>query len=89
MPDVTDFQIVRLANASLTVPRWQVSGKIVSDPAGVWGGTGAPPVQPVLKDFTGANAVVFPAILGQLPAVRQDEIVAGWIIGLIKERFGV
>ncbi len=79
MPDLIQFSITRLANASLSVPRWQVAGKIVDSQT----------QQTVLADFTGASAVIFPTILGQLAAARQDEIVAGWITGLLYERFGV
>lgn len=79
MADLVQFSITRLANASLSVPRWQVAGKIVDSQT----------QQTVLQDFTGANAVIFPTILGQLSQARQDELVAGWITGLLHDRFGV
>lgn len=79
MADLVQFSITRLANASLSVPRWQVAGKIVDSQT----------QQTVLQDFTGANAVIFPTILGQLSNARQDELVAGWITGLLHDRFGV
>jgi hypothetical protein len=79
MPDLVQFGITRLANASLSVPRWQVSGQIVDSKT----------QQTVLADFTGGNAVIFPTILGQLSNARQDELVAGWITGLLHDRFGV
>jgi hypothetical protein len=79
MADLVSFDITRLANASLSVPRWQVTGKIVDSKT----------QQTVLADFTGANQVIFPTILGQLSNARQDELVAGWITGLLHDRFGV
>lgn len=79
MPDLINFSITRLANASLSVPRWQVSGQIVDSQT----------QQTILADFTGANQVIFPTILGQLSNARQDELVAGWITGLLHDRFGV
>jgi hypothetical protein len=79
MPDLVQFSITRLANATLSVPRWQVAGQLVDSKT----------QQTVLADFTGANAVIFPTILGQLTQARQDELVAGWITGILHDRFGV
>ncbi len=79
MPDLLNFSITRLANASLSVPRWSVEGRIVDSKTQTQ----------VLQDFTGANAVIFPTILGQLSNAAQDAFVAQVITDLLHQRFGV
>lgn len=79
MPDLVQFSITRLANASLSVPRWSVAGKIVDSKT----------QQQTLADFTGANAIIFPTVLGNLTTAQQDDWVAQVIGDLLHKRFGV
>ncbi len=73
MPDLKNFTITPLANASMSVPRFTLSGQVVSSDA----------TQTVLADFTGANAVNFPAVLGTLTAAERlefVEMIAHWML---------
>lgn len=79
MPDLLDFKLTRLSAVSVTVPRWQVEGRIVDSAT----------QQDTLADFTGANAVVFPTVLGQLTQAKRDEWVQKVVTDLIYERFGI
>lgn len=79
MADLLNYSVVRLAAASLTVPRWQISGQIVSSVN----------QSQILQDFTGANAVVFPNILGNLTNNQQDDWVEHIMLDLIQRRFGI
>lgn len=76
MPDLKTFTITKLANASVTVPRWTLSGQLVDS------GTGA-----VLADFTGANTVAFPGILATLTAAQQDELIQMVAVWLLQKKF--
>lgn len=73
MPDLKDFAITPLTNATFSVPRVQISGRVVSSDA----------TQTVIADFTGVNAVTFPNILGPLSAADRLELVeliATWLL---------
>ncbi len=78
MPDLLDFAVARAGTASLTVPVYDISCRIVdSEDHSI-----------VLRDFTGANRLRFPQVLGQIPAGRRDDFllyIAQW---LIDERMG-
>lgn len=76
MPDIQNFAITRLAPASLTVPRWQLSGQVTDSKTGA-----------VLADFTGANVVNFPGILGTLTNAQQDELVNLIVTWLVQKKF--
>lgn len=78
MADLKNFSITRIAAAQMTVPRWQISGQITNDRE----------QQNVIRDFTGANAVIFPTVLGQLTNAQQDELVEGLVMRLLFQRFG-
>jgi hypothetical protein len=78
MPDFQQFAITRQANRNLNVPTWSVELLITDSQTGV-----------VLRDFTGANALSFPQILGQLTAAQQDEFVSRVIQMLILWRAGL
>lgn len=78
MADLLDFSITRLANASVSIPRWRVEGRIVDSQT----------QRDVVRDFTGANAVTFPNVLGNLTAAQQDEWVQQVVTDLIFKRFG-
>jgi hypothetical protein len=79
VPDVLDFSVTRLSAVTVSLPRWRVEGRIVdtSDQTRV------------LKDFTGANAVTFPSVLGNLTQAQQDEWVERIVHELILRRFGI
>jgi len=79
MPDLLNFSITRLANASINIPRWSVEGKIVDSKNQAQ----------VLQDFTGANAVIFPNVLSNLTAAQQDVWVEKVVTELILKRFGI
>lgn len=73
MPDLMNFSLSLLAPASVSTHRLQISCQVV-DSANQ--GT-------VLNDFTGANAIVFPAVLGTLTAAERREfalMIADWLV---------
>ena len=76
MPDLKNFAITPLTNATLSVPRVQLSGQVVSSDA----------TQTVLADFTGANAVSFPAVLGTLSAADRLEFLEFAAIWILKKK---
>lgn len=77
MPDIQNFSITPLAAASVTVPRARVECQIVGDNG------------QVLADYTGANAIVFPAVLGQLSAKAQRKVLRLLIHSLLRMRAGL
>ena len=77
MPDLKDFTITRIANASVIVPRWQLSGQLVDSQT----------QETVLADFTGANVVNFPGVLTTLTAAQQDELIALIVNWLLVKKF--
>ena len=77
MPDFQNFSITRGNNVSLSVPVWTIEGKITNSQNGS-----------VIQDFTGANAVKFPQILGQLTIDQQNQFVEEIIQILIHRKFG-
>lgn len=74
-----NYSVTRLANASLSVPRWSVEGRIVDSQT----------QQTVIQDFTGANAVLFPNVLGNLSNAKQNQWVEEVVRDLIFRRFGI
>ena len=73
MPDILQFQITPLASASVNVPRAQIEGKVVDSTN----------QQTVIADFTGANALVFPAVIATLTAQQRldlAQLIAGWLL---------
>jgi hypothetical protein len=73
MPDFLNFLITPLGSASVNVPRAQIEAKVV-DSANQ---------QTVIADFTGANALIFPAVIATLTAPQRLELaqlIAGWLI---------
>lgn len=73
MPDLQQFAITKLSNLTITnAPRYQISCRVTNS------NTGA-----TIRDFTGANALTFPQVLGQLSEaerVEMIELIANWII---------
>lgn len=80
MPDLLNFSIVRNGTVSLpNAPTWLISGKIVDSTNQVT----------VLRDFTGANSVSFPQVLGSLTAAQQDDFVQRVVQDILSKRFGL
>ena len=79
MPDLLNFSIARAGSKSMTVPTWTISGQIVDSSDQTL----------VLRDFTGANSVSFPQVLGNLTAAQQDEMIYRIVNWLLEKRFGV
>lgn len=73
MPDLLNFLITPLGAASVSVPRAQIEAKVVDSSNQ---GT-------VIADFTGANALIFPAVIGTLSAADRLELaqlIAHWLV---------
>lgn len=73
MADLLDHKITRLSNASVSLPRWHIEGRLVDSDT----------QQKTLADFTGSNAIVFPQVLAQLSLADRDELVemlTRWIL---------
>ena len=77
MPDLMEFSVTRISNASVSLPRWTIAGKLVS----------SQDHSQVIKDFTGANAVTFPQVLSSLTAAERDELVRDITMWLLQKRF--
>lgn len=73
MPDLRQFAITKLSNQTINnAPRYQISCLVTNS------NTGA-----TIRDFTGANALTFPQVLGNLTEaerVEMIELIANWII---------
>lgn len=79
MPDLANFSVVRNGTVSLpAAPTWRISGLVIDSKTGA-----------VLRDFTGANAVDFPQVLGTLTQAQQDELVQSWVLAILSKRFGL
>lgn len=76
MPDLQNFVITRGTAANLSVVRYTISGTVNDSKTGA-----------VLLDFTGANAVSFPAVLGNLTAAERDELIQLIALWLLQKRF--
>ncbi len=76
MPDLQNFTVTPLANASVTVPRATLSGQLRDSTTGV-----------LLADFTGANTVAFPAVLTTLTGPQQRELVEEITWWLLRKKF--
>ena len=77
MAQLQQYSVTRMANAQLTVPRWNIEGILLND------------AQVQVADFTGANSIVFPTVLGNLTAAQQDRWVEHVVTELILKRFGL
>ena len=76
--DLQQFSVTRISAAQLTVPRWTVAFQVTNSTTGE-----------VLHDYTGANTVTFPTILGQLTNAQQDEFVEMVMAWLIRKRLNL
>ncbi len=57
-------------------PRWIIAGQITNSKTGA-----------VIRDFTGANSVTFPQILGNFSQSVQDDLVSKWVMDLLHSLF--
>lgn len=78
MPDLKNFSVIRAANKTLTVPTWDIAGQLIDSQTGA-----------LLQDFSGANAVAFPQILGNLTVAQQNDFVTTVVRDLLRMRFGI
>ena len=80
MPDLQQYQLTPLSNASLTVPRFQIECVVTDSQSGA-----------VLFDFTGANAIVFPRdLLTLYPTAAERRAFADLIANeLIRKKAGL
>ena len=78
MPDLVNYSVTRLANASVTIPRWQINGQIVDSQT----------QKIVIADITADNAI-FPNVLSKLTNQQQDDWVSSVVQQLIFKRFGL
>ena len=77
MPDLQNFAVTRNGTATLTnAPRWTISGQVTNSKTGT-----------VIRDFTGANALSFPQVFAQFSAADQDDLVARWVMDMIRKQF--
>jgi len=75
MPDLQQFSVVRGTNKSLTVPTWSIEFQVCNSETGA-----------VISDHTGANAIAFPQVLGQMSDEAQDELVRRLVMHLLELR---
>jgi hypothetical protein len=75
MADLQSFSVTRLSNQNFNGPRWRIECRVVDSQTGV-----------LIRDLTGANALIFPSFLGQLTQAQQDRIVELIVLELIERR---
>jgi hypothetical protein len=78
MADLRNFAITRLSNQNINAPRWQISGQVVEVDRGA--------DSVVLRDFSGANSVTFPQVLGTLTNAQQDKLVEMIVMYLLEAK---
>ena len=74
MPDYQNYKLTALASANVNVPRVQIEA-VVTDSS-----TGA-----TIADFTGAGALVFPAVIATLTAQQKldlAELIARYLLNV-------
>lgn len=76
--DFQKFSVTRLAAAQLTVPRWAIELEVRDSTTGE-----------LVRDFMGANRLLFPNVLGQLTNAQQDEVVEMIVGMLVRRRAGL
>lgn len=73
MPDLKNFSVDILPDATVTIPQLRVSLQVVTSDA----------TQHVLQDFTGARAIVWPTALATLSSDERKEmaeVLANWLL---------
>lgn len=76
MADLQKFAVTRNGTVNVpNCPQWKIEFQITDSKTGA-----------VLRDFTGANALSFPQVLAQFSQADQDELIAEWVVGLIRKK---
>lgn len=73
MADLLNFAITPLSATSVSVPRAQIEARVVDSTR----------QQTVIADFTGANALIFPAVIATLSAADRLELaqmIGQWLV---------
>lgn len=78
MPDLRGFSMTRNGAVTVSVPRFVISGQIVDSTTGE-----------LIADFSGANAITFPQVLGQLTNPQVAEVVEMIVSRLVSRRLGI
>jgi len=80
MPDLQNFSITALTNATVNVPRFRIECQITDSQTGA-----------VLQDLTGANAIIFPTDLGTLfpTAAEKREFIDQLAHYLVRRKAGL
>lgn len=77
--DIQNFTLTPNGTATITVDRYIISALVTESRAG-----GA-----VLFDFTGANTVAWPAVLGTLTDPQRQELIRMVLVWLLKTKTGL
>lgn len=80
MPDLQNFSITPLSNANVNVPRFRIEATITDSQTGA-----------VFNDFTGPNAITFPADLASIlpTAAERREFIDQLAHYLIRKKAGL
>lgn len=73
MPDLQNFAVTKLSNQTINnAPRYQISCTVNNSSTGA-----------LIRDFTGANALIFPQVLATLSEAERVEmiqLISNWLI---------
>jgi anaerobic glycerol-3-phosphate dehydrogenase len=75
--DLANFSIRRNGSANMNMPRWIIECDVIHSRTGA-----------LIRSFQGANAINFPAVLGQLTAEQRDELIEMLVLRMIEMRLG-
>lgn len=78
MADLKNFTVTRGANVQVTIPTYSISGQVVD----------STDQTKVLADFSGANAISFPQILGQASQAQLEALLQLIIRAIITAKTG-
>ncbi len=78
MPDLQNFAVTRGATNQLNQPAFTIAAQIVDSQSST-----------VLADFTGANAIQFPAVLSTLTPAQQTQIIQMVAVTIIRMKTGI
>lgn len=78
MADLQALSVTALGSASVNVPRATISALVTDSQTGA-----------ILADFTGANAIAFPAVLAQLTAAQRRDLIDLVVPWLVRTRAGL
>jgi hypothetical protein len=78
MADLIEFTVTRGASIQVTIPQYTISGKVVDSET----------QETVLADFSGANAIQFPQILGQATQAQLEALLNLIVRAIITAKTG-